>query len=320
MQALTVLGVGLAIALIVACQMSDHRALGGETSTQTMSEMSMLDQVGGRLGQAAQNLKAVAGGSAHEGTAGIVDPEGQVHNFIHAGKCEGQETRLSPETIHSPAVLLPWLAFERGDLSTGLEPALHHWLVEDYVLPPVNRIRTGMGLESLVWTDVMGEPEAWARGVAPAHHAVFNQELSAVVAVVDAPKIFAYSLGLAYGEVYLALLTAHNVRRTTRIDPGVQTVLVPLRHDNSGAYYHLFGMATYAVAYDLAGVSAESDIARAGLVLVSPEIVATIEETLISESAGDVGSDPTEYAIDLLGAQIGRAVAQVVQDEGSRLC
>lgn len=77
--------------------------------------------------------------------------------------------------------------------------------------------------------------------------------------------------------------------------------------DESGAYYHLFGMAAFAFA---SKVIDENYASMAGRdfdpqVEWGAEFSATIEETFFASDGGDISGDPTEYAVDLLGARLG---------------
>ena len=76
MRALIVLGLGTALVLVVACQVTDRRALEAETPAPPSTEATLLDRIGRRVSRVARNVLAVAGGSAQAGAPGIVDPDG----------------------------------------------------------------------------------------------------------------------------------------------------------------------------------------------------------------------------------------------------
>jgi hypothetical protein len=132
------------------------------------------------------------------------------------------------------------------------------------------------------------------------------------------------------GDVFQALVLAHEVLRDHR-DPGrtghppihdiIQNVRGDPGGDENGARYHLLGVAVYAFALEHQRATDQWSAWYAP----SPETVVAIEEAWVS---GDIVSDTVEYAVDRLGARLGRqlyreyqaAVAGEPSDLRDRLC
>lgn len=104
------------------------------------------------------------------------------------------------------------------------------------------------------------------------------------------------------GDPFQALVLAHDVLRDNRNSPSVQGVMANVRGDNgdeNGARYHLLGTAIYAFAYEHLRATHQTGIfwpPRA-------ETVVSWEEAWVS---GDIHTDTVEYAVDRLGARLGR--------------
>jgi hypothetical protein len=99
--------------------------------------------------------------------------------------------------------------------------------------------------------------------------------------------------------------------------------------DESGARYHLFGMATYSYAVNhskrygaIAKVSKEGwgpsswPSRLAGKLLGSSRTIVEIEEAVVS---GDIISDTTEYAVDLMGVRFGERLFQLAGKSNAEL-
>ncbi len=105
------------------------------------------------------------------------------------------------------------------------------------------------------------------------------------------------------GDVFQAMLTVHNVLRDNRDRRPVQDVIADLRGDGGderGARYHLLGMALYSFVYEH-----QREQGSLGRLDVSPETAARLEEAWVS---GDITSDTGEYVVDIMGANLGRAL------------
>ncbi len=104
------------------------------------------------------------------------------------------------------------------------------------------------------------------------------------------------------GDPFQALVLAHDVLRDNRNSPSIQGVMANVRGDGgdeNGARYHLLGTAIYAFAYEQLRATHQTGIfwpPRA-------ETVVSWEEAWVS---GDIHTDTVEYAVDRLGAQLGR--------------
>ncbi len=104
------------------------------------------------------------------------------------------------------------------------------------------------------------------------------------------------------GDPFQALVLAHDVLRDNRNSPSIQNVMEIVRGDNGderGARYHLLGTAIYAFAYQHF-----RDTNQLGTFWPPrPETVTRWEEAWVS---GDIQTDTVEYAVDRMGAQLGR--------------
>lgn len=135
-------------------------------------------------------------------------------------------------------------------------------------------------------------------------------------------QLYGKALKIADGNVFVALGTVNGVLSSDRRDENkypdnyLNKLVVKFRGDGvdeSGARYHFFGTALYAFA--LEHVKAQSTILTLDNYfnndilgnLISSETISTIEEGIVS---GDLISDPTEYAVDLKGAELGRHLYQ----------
>jgi hypothetical protein len=104
------------------------------------------------------------------------------------------------------------------------------------------------------------------------------------------------------GDPFQALVLAHDVLRDNRNSPSIQGVMANVRGDGgdeNGARYHLLGTAVYAFAYEHLRATHQTGMfwpPRA-------ETVVSWEEAWVS---GDIRTDTVEYAVDRLGARLGR--------------
>jgi hypothetical protein len=117
-------------------------------------------------------------------------------------------------------------------------------------------------------------------------------------------ELFAKALESTGGDVFQALVLSHNVLRDNRDSPTLQDAMAPLRGDGGderGARYHLFGTAIYAYvhAWHTANGSWHDVIRR----IVRPGLMVEAEEGVVS---GDILSDSKEFAVDLVGLNLGR--------------
>lgn len=129
--------------------------------------------------------------------------------------------------------------------------------------------------------------------------------------------LFQRAMELTNGDTFQALLTAHNTLydQRRRIDgaggrPGVLrdglARIRPTGEDDAGAWYHMFGTATFSFANEVASDNRSRFWLFGGS--SDPEFVSTMEEAIFASDGGDVSGDPKEYAIDLQGARLGRAL------------
>jgi len=194
-----------------------------------------------------------------------------LQRFAGATICSGQSPASDLDAIPPLPELLDYLGFEGRALRSGQEAALKDWITVRYTQARAGqRPLNSISLESL----------------------------------------FERSLQLTGGDVFQALVTAHNALRDNRDLASVQDMIENYRGDGGderGARYHFFGMALYAFAYEHYQHKAEAlGFGGAQLVIgatMKPETVATIEEGIVS---GDLVSDIAEYAVDLQGAKLGR--------------
>ena len=193
-------------------------------------------------------------------------PQDIFESFVEADYCRNEAPFFEAGRIPSLITLIGYLGFEKGDVESGYEDALLAWLE--------------------------ARADDVEKGLVPRHG-------------VSLAALFGEAMSLSGGDVFQALLAAHNVLREHRTDAPIQNALQNIRNDGgdeSGARYHLFGMASYAFAYeyfrrhpDLAG---DIDLEK-----IDPENVALLAEAAVS---GDILTDTMEYAVDLEGAELGR--------------
>lgn len=202
-----------------------------------------------------------------------------LQRFAKSALCSGQSPVANLDAIPPLPDLLDYLGFEQGALSTGHETALRQWIQVRHT-----------------------EARAGQRQ--------FNS--------ITLERLFERSLQLTGGDVFRALVTAHNTLRDNRNLGSVQDMIENYRGDGGderGARYHFFGMALYSFAYEHFQLKAQR-LGYGGAQLVigatmKPETVATVEEGVVS---GDLVSDITEYAVDLQGAKLGRELFHRVRD------
>ena len=104
------------------------------------------------------------------------------------------------------------------------------------------------------------------------------------------------------GDPFQALVLAHDVLRDNRDLPSVQNVMANVRGDSGderGARYHLLGTAIYSFAYEHLRATEQTGTFWPP----RPETVVRWEEAWVS---GDIRTDTVEYAVDRLGARLGR--------------
>lgn len=104
------------------------------------------------------------------------------------------------------------------------------------------------------------------------------------------------------GDPFQALVLAHDVLRDNRNSPVVQDVMANVRGDDGderGARYHLLGTAVYSFAYEHLRATDQTGTFWPP----RPETVVRWEEAWVS---GDIRTDTVEYAVDRLGARLGR--------------
>jgi hypothetical protein len=111
------------------------------------------------------------------------------------------------------------------------------------------------------------------------------------------------AMDVSGGDVFQALVLTHDVLRDNRDSISVQNVMEPLRGDGGderGARYHLLGSAVFAFAEAWA-----KDHDAQPWYLPSADMAVRMEEGWVS---GDLADDTVEFAVDLRGAQLGRAL------------
>ena len=140
---------------------------------------------------------------------------------------------------------------------------------------------------------------------------------------LTAAGIYARALQLSEGNVFEALLTAHEVLRSnfrgdqfpkrgvTSRPEEMRAQLMPMvgdGKDETGALYHFFGMAVYGYAqayYQDEGALRASATALA----LPPGLIAGAEERLVS---GDFWQEPRELLVDLKGGELGQRLRREV--------
>ncbi len=132
-------------------------------------------------------------------------------------------------------------------------------------------------------------------------------------APMSVEQLIQLALDETEGDLFQALVLAHDVLRDHRDNISVQNVVEPIRGDGgdeNGARYHLLGPAVYAFAE-----AWTRDNGGQPWYHPSTEYVLAVEEAWIS---GDINTDTVEYAIDLRGAQLGRALYDMYQAAAGR--
>lgn len=206
-------------------------------------------------------------------------PQDTFNEFVAGVVCSGEEPSADLSQIPGLPTLLDYLGFEAGALRSGQEAALTQWIRDK-----------------------------------------FQEAQAGVLSLnsISLGEIFRQSLELNGGDIFQALVTAHNALRDNRNSPSVQNMIENYRGDGGderGARYHLFGMALYSFAYEYflerTNIVRNSGKLVIGTEALDPRVVATIEESIVS---GDIVSDVTEYAVDLQGAEIGRQLYKQVRN------
>jgi len=201
-----------------------------------------------------------------------------LQRFAQATYCSGAAPATDLDGIPPLPDLLDYLGFERGAVRSGQEDALKGWIQARHTEARAGREQ-------------------------------FNS--------ITLERLYEHALELNGGDVFKALVTAHNTLRDNRNLGSVQDMIENYRGDGGderGARYHFFGMALYSYAYEHFQAKAER-LGYAGAQLVigttmKPETVATIEEGIVS---GDLVSDITEYGVDLQGAKLGRELFSQIE-------
>ncbi len=269
-----------------------------------------------RVQRAVRNLRGLLAGRLAGSTGGEIAQADELPvAFVRAARCSTVRAHLKLGSLDPLPNLLPWLGFAVGDLTTGSESALRRWVWEGGYLAGLNSTRAEFGLDKLALDDLERGAEPWT-GASPSVRPALRARLAALEPSLSSPDVFAGALEIERGDVYRAFLTAHNFLRASRSDGRVQAALRPIRTDggdDAGAYYHLFGMAAYAVAFELAtSVGSVTGAQLAGPNPLLPEVAAALEEAFVADRTGDVTGGPTEFSVDLLGARVGRRVYAAV--------
>jgi hypothetical protein len=232
-----------------------------------------------------RNLVSAPGQTAVVFASGAVQqardrlPQDTFELFVQGAVCSGQEPSANLRNIPGLPTLLDYLGFEHGAVRTGQENSLKTWITDQF-----QEARAG--------------------------NAQFNS--------ISLADIFRKAMELNGGDVFQALVTAHNVLRDNRDSPSVQQMIENYRGDGGderGARYHLFGMTLYSFAYEYflerTNIARESGQLVIGTEALDPRVTATIEESIVS---GDILTDVTEYAVDLQGAELGRQLYRQVRN------
>lgn len=119
---------------------------------------------------------------------------------------------------------------------------------------------------------------------------------------VSMAEIHKKALELAGGDVFQALVVAHEVLRSDRDAKKFIDLIQDVRGDSTddevGARYHLLGTAIYGFWYE------HMRFQPGGVTFVVPAwLSAFFEESFVS---GDIFSDPGEFVVDLAGSDLGR--------------
>ncbi|HLA19551.1 MAG TPA: hypothetical protein VJ253_09555 [Dehalococcoidia bacterium] len=206
-------------------------------------------------------------------------PQNTLSSFAEGAVCSKQEPAANLKKIPGLPTLLDYLGFEAGAVRSGQERNLEKWI-----------------------TDQFQEARAGTRQ--------YNS--------ITLGQLFGKAMELTGGDIFQALVTAHNTLRDKRDSPSVQQMIENYRGDGGderGARYHMFGMALYSFAYEYflekTNIVRESGQLVIGTEALDPRVVATIEESVVS---GDIVSDVPEYAVDLQGAELGRQLYRQVRN------
>ncbi len=241
------------------------------TATVEVSHFSLLQWLRNAFVAPQQTVAIYATGAVEATLARL--RQDNLQRFAEATYCSGAAPGTDLDGIPPLPDLLDYLGFERGAVRSGQEDALKGWIQARHTEARAGRDQ-------------------------------FNS--------ITLERLYEHALALNGGDVFKALVTAHNTLRDNRNLGSVQDMIENYRGDGGderGARYHFFGMALYSFAYEHFQKRAETlGYAAAQLVIgatMKPETVATIEEGIVS---GDLVSDITEYAVDLQGAELGRAL------------
>ena len=118
---------------------------------------------------------------------------------------------------------------------------------------------------------------------------------------ISMADIYNKSLELTNGDVFTALVLAHEVLRSDRFPKEFKDLIEDVRGDGNdevGARYHLLGTAIYGFWYEYV-----QDHNVASMLVLDPNFVSLMEEAFVS---GDIYSDTEEYVVDVAGAKLGR--------------
>ncbi len=142
---------------------------------------------------------------------------------------------------------------------------------------------------------------------------------------LSAAAIYAKAHQLNNGDVFKALLTAHNALRgiirphadQKGLTPEAQQLMAktaPLRgdgDDEAGALYHFFGTAVYGFAWShYVNLLEAKSLLQSDLALyLGPDLIVHVEERVIST---DFWSDPREAVVDLAGMDLGKQLYRQV--------
>ena len=169
-------------------------------------------------------------------------------------------------------------------------------------LPDASTLLEYLGFESVQ----VGQAPAGARGrirdVLQAHFAASGGTSTTGPRDFSLEVLLQLAMTETGGDPFQSLVLAHDVLRDSRNLPSVQNVMENVRGDNGderGARYHLLGTAIYSFAYEHFRATQQTGTFWPP----RPESVVTIEEAWVS---GDIRSDTVEYAVDRLGARMGR--------------
>lgn len=200
------------------------------------------------------------------------------------------------------------------DAYAELQPLNHRKLLEmaqAMVCSEQTMSSRGDGVPESLWSVVdalyLGSPiapsgneaklEAWIRGVA-----LDLRNGNGRPNGLGQYELFRRSLELNGGNVFRALATVQNVLSLNRDDADFDATIQPYRLDTGdvrGARYHFWGMLTYSyIAEDRFGSGVINTVSDP---FNNPEWAATFEEWWHN----DIWTDPTEYAVDIVGAELG---------------